>query len=272
MRPTRITVLAGLVACLVVGAVACGIDAVGKKDVFEATPSPGPSSTGPGATQELDASTGTIEEDATIGVVEDAAVDAFFDDDGGDAAPDAPPVTTLLQVTSANAPATVDLPTQGTIDWAYWGANGVTSPVRKTPPNVISSLGIYYNDYGATANGFGTTFSWANAGGSGASDGYLYVKSTVTMSESFKVPSGPTTRTAVVWVGGNDVHGKLSVRLVDGGNVLTKDDASYGNGGAFGVQYTIDFRSIVPSSLEVKWEIDQTYGVNSLRFAAVALR
>src|SRR5688572_12874026 len=96
MPPTRITVLACLLASLVVGAVACGIDAVGKKDVFEATPSPpGPSATAPGTSPELDASTGTVEEDASIGVIDDAGVDAFFDD-AGDAATDAPVVVTSV--------------------------------------------------------------------------------------------------------------------------------------------------------------------------------
>ena len=271
MHPTRITVI----ATLALAAIACGIDAVGTQIVGASDPSSTPDAAASDAapSDERDASTGTIEEDAAIGF-EDAAVD-----DGGadagilDAQPDAPLPTTTLDLKYANAPATVNLTTEGTIDWAYWGANGITTPARKTAPNVISTLGIVYNEFGATANGFGTTFSWTNASsGSGSSDGYLYVKSSVGLSETVKMPSGPTPRTAVIWVGGNGIRGKLSVRLVDGGTTLTKSDASHESANVFGVQYTITFSSILPSSLEVTWELDQTYGVNSLRFAAVALR
>ena len=87
------------------------------------------------------------------------------------------------------------------------------------------------------------------------------------------MPSGPAKRSVRVWVGGNEIRGKLTATLVDGSSTLQKVDVSQQSQfGTFGAQYTIEYRSLTTTQLDVKWEMDQGFGVNSLRFTAVALR
>lgn len=267
-NPSRAVLLASIGLAMVACAAACGIDALGTMPAGEASsgsPAPGPS-TPPRA-------------DATVAPEDDAAVAMDAGDDAAatiDATVDAPPdgpLTPLLELTHAVAPATANLTTEGTLDWAYWGADGNTTSLRKAGVPTISALTIVYVTTGGTASGFGTTFSWTNStAGSGSSDGYVYVTGNAGASEAITVPTGPAKRTLTVWVGGNEIRGKLTATLADG-SVAAKSDTTYGNqNGTFAAKYTIDFRTLAPSTLEVKWAIDETFGTNSARFTAVALR
>lgn len=269
MRLTRIGIaLVGSIA----GAVACGIDAVGSQPLEDTngTGTPPSSSSSSSSSSTSSSSSGGSEIDAGVEPA-DASIDA---DASVDALADVNQVGALLELTHAPSPATVNLTTEGPVDWAYWGANGSTSSIRKSGTNVISALGIYYVSSGATASGFGTTFSWTNSDtGGGSSDGYYYVTGGAGVYEAIRVPSGPAKRTLVVWVGGNQVRGKLVAKLVEGPTALEKSNVSYeSQTGTFAAQYTLEYRSLVSGELDVRWETDQAYGANGLRFTAVAIR
>lgn len=270
MRLTRIGLAVfGSLAC----AVACGIDAVGTQP-REDTSGTGPAGTSsaPSSSSSSSSSSGDPTSDADTELPDatgDATADASLD-----APADVAPIGPLLELTHAASPATVNLTNEGTLDWAYWGAGGSTSSIRKSGTNVISALGIYYVSTGASATGFGTTFSWTDsATGGGSSDGYYYVTGGAGVYEEIRVPSGPTKRTLVVWVGGNQVRGKLIAKLVEGIATLEKSDVTYESQSAtFAAQYAIEYRSLVSGNLDVRWETDQAYGANGLRFTAVAVR
>lgn len=261
----RMRRLARLSLLLVVAA--CGIDAVGvapREDGDPVTPEQ-PSGVDASEPSSQDAS---VDAEPDAAPLDDAAVDAPIDAPV-DAPIDTGP-TTVFTLTHAAAPATVDLTAEGTVDWAYWGANGSSSSTRKAGTSQISLLTVVYLTTGAMGSGFGTTFSWTDAtDGAGSSDGYLYVTGTEGAKESFTVPSGPTKRTLVVFVGGSSIRGRLTAKL--GG--LTQSDASYDeNNGSFAAKYTVEYATPAASQLQIEWSIDKAYGGASARFTAVALR
>lgn len=263
-----------LVACVAVAAIACGIDAVGTMPSdapLDASTSSTSSSTSSGSASGSTSSSGEPATDAGADVepVADATVDAV--DEAGDAAP---PLR-VLDITSSLAPATFNISGGGFSEWAYWGVGGSTQSLRKAGAQTISGLTPANNTSdGATASGFGTTFSWTDAtNGSGSSDGYVYSAGSAGSSFSFTVPAGPTKKTLVLFVGGSQMRGRLSVDFVDGASSMNKNDSSYeSQSSTFGARYDIDFRTVTVTTLNVKWEVLTAYGVNSARVAVAALR
>lgn len=243
---------------------ACGIDAIGAMTATDGTDSAPPPRADDAGAPPMDG--GADDGGATL---PDAGTDA------ADAAlvPDAA-VGPLLELSHAPAPATADLTAEGAIDWAYWGANGNTTSIRKVGTSLISARTYVFSSSGSSSSGFGTTFSWTDStSGSGSSDGYVYVVGAVGEARhSVSYPSGPVKRTLVVFVGGSEIRGKFTASLADG-SLAPKTDATYeSQDDTFGVKYTVEFRTVAPSTLTVEWRIDAGYGTNSARFTAVAIR
>lgn len=251
--------------------IACGIDAVGTQPLVElpdGAASSSTSSSGSAATDaDVDAPDGTASTDGA-----DAVADAIVD-----VVPDAPPlVPPYLVLTHSAAPATINLTTEGTTEWAHWGYNGNASSIRKAnPTNPISALSV-----GGSAlpqkQGFGVSLTWSDGptgSESGTSDWFQGVTPGMFCYAVVRAPSGPAKRTFVVFVGGTNIHGRLTASVSDA-SVAPKVDTTYVNlAGSFSARYAVDYATVGAAQVEMRWEPDVTPGTGAeLRFAAAALR
>lgn len=271
MRPTRITVLLLVVAA----GTACGIDAVG---TFEGAALPDGSSP-PGKQNPIDGAPGQ-DDDASTTTTEDAGSDAATDatdtgvvDTGVDVTPLVPPYLVLTHATAIGA--TINLTTEGTTEWAYWGVNGNANSIRNAgATNVISSLLSNGSSFG-TGQGLGATLTFSNGAGSttGSYDWYRSANQIDTSgSQIVSAPSGPLKRTFTVIVGGTNLRGRMTASLSDG-SVTAKVDNTYSNlAGIIAVKYVAEYATVGAAQVEMKWEPDVVASGAQLRFAAAALK
>jgi hypothetical protein len=184
---------------------------------------------------------------------------------GGDlAAPDlATTGTPILMVTRATSPATVNLTTEGVLDWEAYGLNMATDVNRKMGvPQKIS-----HSSVGNLAQFafFGTMISWSdgmptasvNNSRSGA-----YITG-VDNGFTWVVPASTTQRTLRLYVGEFRGTGTLVAHLSDGSiaDVITTDKNT--NGITLS-QFTIVFRATTDGTLTVSWHltVDNTGGAS----------
>jgi hypothetical protein len=269
MRRTRITAF----AALALAAVACGIDAVGTQ-LGADLPDGGdrePSSTD-------DGSTPVVPEDAEPDVTESLDADATSDTGLGDSGPDvAPLVPPYLVLTHAPVSGTINLTTEGTTEWAYWGANGTLSSTRKG--NVSNQISALYYTSGApvtVATGFGATFTWSDGEtGSATGSGDWFARYPSTTADYFYVsaPSGSLKQTLVVFVGGTNIRGKMTASFSNGATTDKVDNTYVNLAGTIAVKYVLEYASVTPTYAELTWEPESVAaGGAEIRFAAAALR
>jgi hypothetical protein len=252
---------------LLTGAVACGIDARGSEaEVRDAGPGGAPPIQGgpsdPGGPGDGGPTDGGFPPD-------DASTEAGADAD----LPDTGPVTAVLELTRSDPPANVDLTAEGTIDWAHFGGSGGGIATRKNiTPNIISILDALSLTFGAST-GFPATFDWTDgkSGTTPPTNTYFYGMSSATTRMTIKVPSGPTKRTFVVYVGGNQTRGRLTASFANAALAPKTDEFEDQNAG-YGQKYTVGFATPTVTELVVDWRLVTAYGSDSIRFAGAALR
>lgn len=269
MRPTRITAI----AALALGAVACGIDAVGTQlgaDLPDGgQPKPPPAD---------DGSTPVPPEDARADVASSLDADATSDTGVVDSGPDvAPLVPPYLVLTHAPVAGTINLTTEGTTEWAYWGANGTLGSTRKG--NVTNQISALYYTMGApvtVTTGFGVTFTWSDGDtGSETGSGDWYARYPSTTADYFYVraPSGVLKQTLMVFVGGTNIRGQMTASFVDG-STAAKVDNTYSNlAGSFAARYVLEFASVTATQVVLTWQPEVVAASGAeIRFTAAALR
>jgi hypothetical protein len=277
MRPTRITVLGSFA----VATVACGITAVGTQASID-LPDGGESPSSSLDSSSSSSSSASSTSSSSSGGAEDSGIDPADGagdtilDVGPDVAPLVPPYLVLTH-TPAGA-TTVNLTTEGTKEWAYWGFNGSTTSIRNLGTmNAISAIYRPGDLSSSAATGFGATLSWSNGPNgntNGSADWYYRIFPTFTTDfEYVRVASGPVKQTLVVVVGGANMRGRMTARFVSGA-IASQTDNTYENlTGTFVAKYVLDFASVGADEVELRWTPD-VLGASTveLRFTAAALR
>jgi len=191
----------------------------------------------------------------------DAAVDGSGDAsvvDGRDAPPDVPGTGSLVVNGALQADGDVNLTTEGTLDWAHWGLDGIGSFDHKLGANAIGDV------TGTTAalTDVAVMASWTD----GTPD-----RSVTATPTGLSIANGPgvmlsvaadaTMRTLRLYVGGKACQGKLQLALSDG-SVPAYSDDQFQNPATWHATYTIDYQTTTPgASLVVTWSDEMDLGV-----------
>ena len=172
---------------------------------------------------------------------------------------------------SATAVNPVNLTTEGTRDWRFWGPSGATN-FKQTAGDMISDYTVI--SPGAVTGHFrnAVTFSWSDGSPTpsqtGAADS-INVSVTVGGGVSITVPASSTARTLSVYVGGSNDTGMLQASLSDG--CVSDYVATASNGrNAYTVVFHMTFKSAVPGTvLRVSWTM--AGGFEAIGFYAATL-
>lgn len=268
MRRTRITAL----GCLTLAIVACGIDAVGTKPTDALSDAGGSSSSSSGSSSSSSGDPGDDSGSVTPDDAGDATADVVVD-----VAPDvAPLVPPYLVLTHAPVAGTINLTTEGTTEWAYWGANGTLSSTRKG--NVANQISALYYPIGTpvtVSTGFGATFTWSDGQGTASGSGDWFVGYPSATSDYFYVsaPSSAVKQTLVVFVGGRNIRGRMTASFFNAATAAKVDNTYSNLAGAIAVKYVLEYASVTPTFAELTWEPDQVAASGAeIRFTAAALR
>jgi hypothetical protein len=196
----------------------------------------------------------------------DAAMEAAV---GVDAGSDAPP-SGLLTIMEIGFRADVDLTSEGTIDWAHWGAASATTFNHKaTGGRKISDVAQRPDFRYSTSV---TTFAWSDGTPTASdnnNDGVYDLGSSA--SFSITVPADTSTRTLRLYVGGNDVDNRLTVHLSDSSmpNAVFSTTGRSGNG-SYVAPLEITFRAAsAQQSLSLTWSALGSGGLTSLNAATL---
>ena len=239
---------------------ACGLDAVGT-NAGGASSSSGSSGgdTGRDASGEATAPDPRLPDGA---VPVDAGVDA-------DAALPSPGTSSVsIAVTSlGNAAQTIDLTSEGTLDWIYWAYNGnVASDVRKatTTPLIGSPYAYGGNNVvrGANTQLWPLVQTWTdgNVPQAGSSTWYTYFNSSNDVAITMTAAAATTPRTFTFYAAAGDVVANVEAKLPDGTTSSstqdTKDDPRY-------MRIAITYQSATAGGqLEVRWRVTQRYNAS----------
>jgi hypothetical protein len=211
----------------------------------------------------------------------DAAADGTGrDGPGGDGQSDAAPDPAgdgaapggVLALAQGDLNATVNLTTEGTVDWAKWGVTLATSFDHKaTGGRLIDDVVPAGSEYRYTTDTI--TFSWSDGTPTAASAGTttgIYGNGTGA-GFSFPVQASTAMRTLRVYVGGNGADARFTAHLSDG----SAPDVTYtttGRTGGTAYQVTMDvtFRAAAAGqTLSVSWASLSTTGSISLKAATL---
>ncbi len=173
-----------------------------------------------------------------------------------------------LTGTVAAGTSSVNLTTQGTLDWAVWGTGSSTSlipAVRQSGGSFISNL-TYVNPNGQPLRGigqfsFGSSFSWTN--GNTTPTGTNVFAGLQSWTEagpglgvnqgfSFTVPADTSIRRLVVYIHAHHGTCQLTATLSDGS--ASPYVHSFVGGEITGGYYTIDYAAASVSQLTVLWQ------------------
>jgi hypothetical protein len=168
-----------------------------------------------------------------------------------------------LAVSAATSPATVDLTTEGTLDWAHWGLTSATSFNHKS--GVTQQISNFTKIGSATVKRFPDNLS-----GYSWSDGIPTATATNTtagifiqgVGKGFQItaPADTNDKTLKLHVGVWMAQGRLEVSLSDGSAPSQIDTSVDDNTGARVRVYTISYRAATAGQqLIVKWTVLRTY-------------
>jgi hypothetical protein len=172
---------------------------------------------------------------------------------------------------SATAVNPVNLTTEGTRDWRFWGPSGATN-FKRTAGDMISDYTLVGGGAVTTHFRNAVTFSWSDGSPTisqtGAADS-INVAGTVGGGASITVPAGTTARTLSLYVGGSNDTGMLQASLSDG--CVSDYVATANNGrGDYTVVFRMTFKSAVPGTLlRVSWTM--AAGFEGIGFYAATL-
>jgi Thrombospondin type 3 repeat len=184
-----------------------------------------------------------------VGATDDASADTTHTDAGRDAvmgsggAGGAGPPAGVLTITALAFRASVNLTTEGTIDWVHWGTTSASSFDHKaTGGGKISDLlqrGMFRYDTSLStytwSDGAPTVSDSTNSGvyDLGGSTGF-----------SFTVPADTSTRTLRLYAGGEGVNNRLTAHLSDGSTPdAVLSTTGHQTGGAYVTPMEITFRA-----------------------------
>ena len=184
-----------------------------------------------------------------------------------------------LSCSRAAIPPTVDLTTEGTVDWAHWGLNSAASfdhkrgvPSRISNYRVIGSAGA--QPYSNNPNAYAWADGTPTASNPGTSTG-VYVGPSVGGGFQFAVPADMTLRTLKLYVGVWAAQGKLELSLSDGSAPAFSDNSLQNSSSTSTALYTIHFRAAsAGQTLVVKWTTQALLGgtnIGNLTLQAAAL-
>jgi hypothetical protein len=178
----------------------------------------------------------------------------------------------VLTVGQSAIPATVDLSTEGAIDWMHWGLNNGSTVNRKAGGTAITDRG------GAGVRVRDTihpqTMSWQD--GSPALTAFrtsagVYA---VGVGNGFEltVAGGPTPRTLLLYAGVWKAAGRLVVSLSSGGPTATRSLVNKTFGET--VLFTITFRTPTPRTMRIRWTTTESFDrvLGNVNLQAAALR
>jgi hypothetical protein len=178
-----------------------------------------------------------------------------------------PTVTPILMVSRANSPGSVNLTTEGMLDWEHYGlvqAGDVNRKAGITPRISHSTLGTT-TAYGA----FASQFSWSDgtptATANNTNNG-VYIQGTDN-GFTWVVPADTTQRTFRLYVGEFRGTGTLVAHLSDGSiaDVVTNDK---NNTNVTLSQFTVAYRATKVGTLTVSWRLTNDAGLGSVDFLA----
>jgi Thrombospondin type 3 repeat len=199
----------------------------------------------------------------------DASPEAQPVDTGTDASspPDVAPdlrLGGLLAVTSVPDRSSIDLTTEGTIDWAQWGMSNAQSFDHKaTGGGKISVLMTQSNPSRYSGSGFTTQLTWSDGTPTASASTATGVFNTGSNAQqSVNVVADNTTRTLRFYGGASNGNIRLTVHLSDG----SVPDAIYNASGSGIYEWSaeISFRAASGGqTLTLTWTLSSTAGFPS---------
>ncbi|MFC4778047.1 S-layer homology domain-containing protein [Paenibacillus sp. GCM10023252] len=131
---------------------------------------------------------------------------------------DAPQTSGLLTGASNEAPQAVDLTSEGSLDWAYWGRESAASEDRKQAAAPLISKQVIGNGVVVQDTDLSTGISWADGGGVQASASNVKSAAVIkTKDDKFQitVPADLTKKVLKLYLGVKGMKGKLTATLSD---------------------------------------------------------
>jgi thrombospondin type 3 repeat protein len=209
-----------------------------------------------------------------VGATDDGSADRTHADAGRDAVMGSggaggagPPPPGVLTITALAFRASVNLTTEGTIDWMHWGTASVASFDHKaTGGGKISDLlqrGAFRYDTSLS------TYSWSDGAPtvSDSTNSGVYDLSSST-GFSFTVPADTTARTLRLYAGGEGINSRLTAHLSDGSTPdAVLSTTGHQTSGAYVAPMEITFRAASAGrTLTLTWAPVATGG--ALSFAS----
>ena len=209
----------------------------------------GSGATGAGGSAPDAGTSGDAADDTTVVTVDAGRPDASTADLGS-----ACQNSSLVGI-SATPVSLVNLTTEGTRDWRFWGPSGATS-FKRTAGDMISDYTLFGGGSVTTHFRNAVSFGWSDGSPTlsqaGTADS-INVSGTVGGGASITVPASSTARTLSLYVGGSNDTGEVDASLSDG---CVSDYAATANNGRsdYNVVFRITFKSAVPGTiLRVSW-------------------
>jgi hypothetical protein len=177
--------------------------------------------------------------------------------------------TSTLSGSQTTAKNTVNITTEGALDWVHWGdgalnrKSGVTAQLSTY--SVVGSAGA--NTYGNDPRGISWSDGSPTATATADTKG-VYIYGTGN-GFSFTAPASTTTRVLTVHVGGDNSGGTLTASLGDGSApnfVSTTGTAS----GQYDENYTLTYTAGSTTTLTVKWVMSSGTGNVTIEAAALS--
>jgi hypothetical protein len=196
---------------------------------------------GAGARTDAGREVGATDDGSTDTIHTDAGRDAVMGSGGAGGA--GPPPPGVVTITALAFRASVDLTTEGTIDWVHWGTTSAASFDHKaTGGGKISDLvqrGMFRYDTSLS------TYSWSDGAPtvSDSTNSGVYDLGGST-GFSFTVPADTSTRTLRLYAGGESVNNRLTAHLSDGSTPdALLSTTGHETGGAYVTPMEITFRA-----------------------------
>jgi len=220
---------------------------------------------GAGGTMKDAGTSGDVPDDTTVMTVDAGRPDGTSADLGSVCQ------SSSLAGSSATAVNPVNLTTEGTRDWRFWGSSGATN-FKRTAGNIISDYTLVGGGAVTTHFRNAVTFAWSDGSPTllqvGAADS-INVSATVGGGASITVPATATARSLSLYVGGSNDTGMIHASLSDGCVADYVATASNGNKG-YTVVFRMTFKSAVPGTvLRVSWTM--AAGFEGIGFYAATL-
>jgi hypothetical protein len=174
---------------------------------------------------------------------------------------------------SAVAPATVDLSSQGTLDWADWGLNDATSFDHKaTVPALLPTYTLVSGGPVGRAS-VPTQFTWTDGTPDpGASSGAGLFSPNLGHGFALAIPADPTSRTLHLYVGVHNAQGSLTGSLSDGSAPPYTDRTLDNPYGTTIEEYTFSYHAGSPGqTLHLSYTLTTNYGFGYITLEAASL-